>query len=121
MLGNLTVFSGAGVGVDPLDVRVGVGVGPLGDQVVDVVRPVLDGRVADLGARQGDDLDDRHVERVGRVDRGGAALDVVDLGALLDDDQGPLELARVLAVDPEVGLQRERDLDALGDVHEGPA
>jgi len=68
-------------------------VGPLGDEVVDVVRPVLDGRVANLRARQGDDLDDRGMETVGRVDRGGAALDVVDLRALLDDDQGPLELA----------------------------
>jgi hypothetical protein len=45
----------------------------------------------------------------------------VDLGPFVDDDQRPLELAGVLAVDPEVGLQRERDLDALGDVHERTA
>ena len=111
----------AGVRVDPLDRGVRVRVGPLGDEVVDVVRPVLDGRVADLGARQRDDLDDRRVERVGRVDRRRAALDVVDLGALVDDDQRPLELAGVLAVDPEVGLERQRDLDALGHVHERAA
>jgi hypothetical protein len=46
---------------------------------------------------------------------------VVDLGALFEDDQRPLELAGVLAVDPEVGLQRERDLDALGHVDERAA
>ena len=45
----------------------------------------------------------------------------MDLGAFLDHDQGPLELAGVLAVDPEVGLQRERDLDALRDVDERAA
>jgi hypothetical protein len=45
----------------------------------------------------------------------------VDLRALVDDDQGPLELAGVLTVDPEVGLQRERDLDALRHVHERAA
>ena len=94
---------------------------PLGHEVVHVVRPVLDRRVADLRAGQGDDLDDRRVQRVGRVDRRRAALDVVDLGALVDHDQRPLELARVLAVDPEVGLERQRDLDALGHVHERAA
>jgi hypothetical protein len=45
----------------------------------------------------------------------------VDLGALVHDDQRPLELAGVLAVDAEVGLQRQRDLHALGDVHERAA
>jgi hypothetical protein len=58
----------AGVRVDPLDGAVGVRVGPLGHEVVDVVRPVLDRRVADLGARQRDDLDDGRVERIGGVD-----------------------------------------------------
>ena len=111
----------AGVRVDPLDGRVLVRVGTLGDEVVDVVRPVLDRRVPDLRAGQRNDLDDGDVERLGRVDRGGAALDVVDLGALVDDDQRPLELARVLAVDPEVRLERQRDFDALRDVHERAA
>ena len=112
---------GADVAVDPLDGRVLVGDGPLGDQVVHVVRPVLDGRVADAGARLGDDLDHGAVQRVGGVDGGGAALDVVDVGALVGDDQGPLELAHVVAVDPEIGLQRDLDLHALGHVDEGAA
>ena len=95
--------------------------GALGHEVVDVVRPVLDGRVADLGALLGDDLDDRHVERVGGIDRGRAALDVVDLRALVDDDERPLELAGVLAVDAEVGLERQRHVHARRHVDERAA
>src|SRR3712207_8719123 len=59
----------------------------LGDEVVDVVRPVLDGRVAHAGVLLDDDLDDRGVQRVGLVDRRGAALDVVHVAALVRDDQ----------------------------------
>ena len=61
------------------------------------------------------------VQRVGRVDRRGAALDVVDVGVLVDDDQRPLELAHVLGVDAEVGLQRDLDVHALGHVDERAA
>ena len=55
---------GAEVAVDPLDGRVGLGDRALGDEVVDVLRPVLHGRVADPRARLGDQLDDRGVQRV---------------------------------------------------------
>src|SRR5690606_19852385 len=89
---------GADVAVDPLHGGALVGDGTLGDQVVDVVRPVLDGRVAAAGVLLDDDLDDRGVQRVRLVDRRGAALDVVDVGALVDDDERPLELAHVLGV-----------------------
>ena len=56
---------GAEVAVDPLHRRVLVGRGPLGDEVVDVLRPVLDRRVAAAGAFLDDDLDHRRVEAVG--------------------------------------------------------
>ena len=65
----------AGVGVDPFDRRVLVRVGPLGHEVVDVVRPVLDRGVADLRTRQRNDLDDGHVERIGGVDGRRAVMD----------------------------------------------
>src|SRR5207247_1548373 len=96
---------GADVAVDPFHARPGLDHGPLGHQVVDVARPVLDGRVAAVRAGLDDDLDHRGVQRVGGVDRRGAAFHVVDGGALVDDDQRPLELAHVLGVDPEVCLQ----------------
>ena len=112
---------GAQVAVDPLHGGVAVGDGALGHQVVDVVRPVLDGRVAAARARLDDDLDHRRVQRVGRVGRRRAALDVVHVGALVDDDQRALELAHVLGVDAEVGLQRHVDLHALGHVDERAA
>ena len=43
------------------------------------------------------------------------------VGVLVDDDQGPLELAHVLGVDPEIGLQRDGNVNSLGHVHEGSA
>ena len=46
---------------------------------------------------------------------------VVHVGVLVDDDQGPLKLAHVLGVDPEIGLQRNGDVNSLGHVHEGSA
>ena len=112
---------GADVAVDPLHRRAGLAGRALGDEVVDVVRPVLDGRVAAAAALLHDDLDDRGVQRVGAVDRRGAALDVVHVGVLVDDDQRALELAHVLGVDPEVGLQRDLDVHALGHVDERAA
>ena len=112
---------GAEVAVDPLDRRVGLGDRALGHEVVDVLRPVLHGRVADPRARLGDQLDDGGVQRVRAPHRGGAALDVVHVGALVGDDQRPLELAHVLGVDPEVGLQRHLDVHARGHVDERAA
>src|SRR5205807_1749153 len=50
------------VAVDPFDVRFCFGASPLGDQVVDVRRPVLDGRVGDARSGQGDELDHRRVQ-----------------------------------------------------------
>ena len=111
----------AEVPVDPLHGRVLVGDGALRDEVVDVRRPVLDRRVTAAAALLDDDLDDGGVQRVGRVDRRGAALDVVDVGPLVDDDHRPLELAHVLRVDAEVGLQRHLDAHARRDVDERAA
>ncbi len=111
----------AHVPVDPLDERVLLGDGPLRDEVVDVLRPVLHGRVADLRVRLGDDLDDGGVEGVRRVDRRGAPLDVVELRPAVRDDQRPLELADVARVDAEVGLERDPRVDARGYVDEAAA
>ena len=61
------------------------------------------------------------MQRVARVDRRGAALDVVHVGALVDDDQRALELAHVLRVDAEVGLERHLDLHARRHVDERAA
>ena len=111
----------AEVPVHPLHRRVLVGDGPLRDEVVDVVRPVLDRRVPAARVLLDDDLDDRRMQRVGRVDRRRAALDVVHVRALVDEDQRPLELAHVLRVDAEVGLERHLDLDSRRYVDERAA
>ena len=108
----------AEVAVDPLDGRFGFGAGALGDEVVDVRRPVLDRRVADARAGLGDQLDDRGVQRVGGVHRRRAALDVVHRRAFVGDDQRALELAGVLRVDAEVRLERHVDVHARRHVDE---
>ena len=105
----------------PLDRTVRVDDRALGVEVVDVLRPVLDGRVARLGALVHEDLDDGGVHRVDAVGLRGAALDVVHLGALVGDDQRVLEGALAGALHAEVGLQRQVALDALGDVTERSA
>src|SRR5215204_197623 len=112
---------GTEVAVDPLDGRVLVGRAPLGDEVVGVVRPVLDGRVPYPRARLCDKLNDRRMKRVRSIRRGRAALDVVDVGVLVGDDERPLELAHVLRVDPEVRLKRDIHANAGRDVHERAA
>ena len=111
----------ADVAVDPLHRRALVRDRALGDEVVDVVRPVLDRRVANAGVLLHDDLDDGRVQRVALVDRRRAALDVVDVRALVGDDQRPLELAHVLGVDAEVRLQRDVDVHARRHVDERSA
>ena len=112
---------GAHRAADPLDGPVRVDDGPLGVEVEDVLRPVLDGRVARLRAFLDEDLDDGRVHRVDRVGLRGAALDVVHLGALVGDDQRVLEGALVGALHAEVGLQRQVDLHVLGHVEERAA
>ena len=111
----------AEVAVHPLHRRVLVGRGTLRHQVVHVLRPVLDGRVAAAAALLDDDLHHRGVQAVRRVRWRGTALDVMDVRPLVDDDQCALELTGVLRVDAEVRLQRQVDMNALGHVDERAA
>ena len=59
------------------------------------------------------------MERVLVVDGGRAALNIVDVRAFVGDDQRALKLAHCRRVDAEVRLQRDRHVNALGDVDEG--
>ena len=108
----------AEIAVDPFHRRGLAADGPLRDEVVDVVGPVLDRRVATAAVLLHDHLDDGRMEALGRVHRGGAALDVVHVGPLIDDDQRPLELPHALGIDAEIGLEREFDRHSLRDVDE---
>ena len=111
----------AEVAVDPFDQGVLVGGRPLGHQVVNVVGPVLDGRVADARAFLCDHLDDGGVQAFAAVHGGRAAFDVMHLGPFIDDNQRPLELAHLRGVDAEIGLQGELDLHPRRHVDERPA
>ena len=94
----------AEIAVDPFHRAFAVDGGPLGDEVVDVLRPVLDGRVAHASATLDDDLDDCAVQRITAVSRCGAAFHIMDVAARLGDDERPLELTGVLRIDAEVRL-----------------
>src|SRR5690606_32919748 len=110
---------GPQIAVDPFYRSVSHGLCALGYQIVDVVGPVLDGRVPYPSAFEGHDFDNCGVQTIGRVDRRGTALDVVYEAALLRNYQSSFELAEVLGVDPEVGLNRNVDFHALGNIDKG--
>src|SRR4051812_37335578 len=78
------------VAVDPLHRRALVCDRALGDEVVDVVGPVLDRGVTHPRVLLHDDLDNRAVQRVAAVDGSRAAFYVVNVGVLVGDDQRPL-------------------------------
>ena len=90
----------------------------LGVEVVHVLRPVLDGRVAQVRVLADEQLHSARVQVRHVVLRRAAALDEVQVGAVFHDDERVLELARALRVQAEVALQREVELGALRHVHE---
>ena len=112
---------GTDVAVDPFHRAALAHVGTLGDEVVDVVRPVLHGGVTHTGVLFDDDLDDGGVQRVLGPDRGGAAFHVVHVGAFVRDDERALELTHGRGVDAEVRLQRDVHMHALRHVYERAA
>ena len=76
----------AEVSVNPFHRRALVGNRALGHQVVDVGRPVLNGRVANTSVFLHDDFHDRRVQRITGVNGGGAAFDVVHVAALIGNN-----------------------------------
>jgi hypothetical protein len=108
----------ADIAVDPFHLGFLVGDGALGHEIEDIVGPVLDGDVLDLGALERDEFDHGAVERRSAELRGGAALHVDDFRALVGDDEGAFELPEIFGIDAKVGLQRLRDLHAGGHVDE---
>ena len=105
----------------PLDNAVFLDKRALGVEVIHVLRPVLDGRIAQLRVLLDIQLDAAGVEISNIVLRSGAALDEVQARALVDDDERVLELSRALGVEAEVGLERYRDLHTLRHIHERAA
>ena len=110
---------GADVAVDPLHGRALFSLGALGDQVVDVVGPVLDGCVPAAATLLHDDFHHSGVQRVRLVNRRGATLHVVHVRIFIDDDQRALKLAHVFRVNAEVRLQRDVHVDPRRNVDEG--
>ena len=83
---------GTQVAIHPFHGAIFFHAGALGNQIVNVVRPVLDGGIADAGAFAHHDFNHAAVERSLAVLRGGAALHIMNLGAFIGDDEGAFKL-----------------------------
>ena len=90
-------------------------------EVIHIFRPVLDGRVAQLGVLLHVQLHAAGVEVRNVIFRRRAALDEVQTRALIDNDECVLKLASTLGVQTEVRLQRDGHLHALRHIHERAA
>jgi hypothetical protein len=111
----------ANVAVDPFHLGVLVRHGTFGDEIEDVVGPVLNRDVLNLGAFEGDEFNDGTVQsRSGELGRG-AAFHVDDFRAFIRNDERAFKLAEVFRVDAEVGLQGLGNFYAFGNVDEGTA
>ena len=87
-------------------------------EVIHIFRPVLDGRVAQLGVFLHVQLHAAGVEVRNVIFRRRAALDKMQTRALIDNDECVLKLASTLGVQTEVRLQRDGHLHALRHIHE---
>ncbi len=108
------------VAVDPFHQSIAVDHCPFGDEVVNVVGPVLDRGVPAASTSFDHDFDHCRMQAFAGIGWSSAAFDVMHAGAFVDDNQRPFELAHVFGVDPEVGLQGEFDVDSRRDVDERP-
>ena len=108
----------AEVAIDPLHGGIAIRGSTLGHQIIDVLRPVLDGRVAHARALHDFDLYHRAVQAIAGICWRCAALNIVDIRTRSGNNQRALELAHVLCVDAEVGLQRNLNAYTLRHVDE---
>ena len=90
-------------------------------QVVHVLRPVFDGRVAQRRAFFHVQLDSTGVEIGHIVTRCRAAFDEVAVRPLFDDDERMLELSCARCIQTEITLERHLHMDALRHIDEGAA
>ena len=110
--------SGADVAVDPFDFGFFFGPGSFGDEVEDVVGPVLHGDVLDFGTFEGDEFHDGTVKGGCFEFGSGAAFHVGDFGSFVGYDEGAFELAEIFGIDAEVGLEGLLHFNAGWDVDE---
>jgi hypothetical protein len=103
----------AQVAINPFHRGVSVDRGTLRDEVVDVLRPVLDGRVAHASTFHNFDLDNGAVQAVAGIGWGCTPLNIVHIRARGGNNQRALELTYVLRIDTEVGLQGDFHAHAL--------
>ena len=87
-----------------------------GVEVVHILRPVLDRRIAESCVLLDIKLHAARVQVRDIVFGCGTAFDKVHIRALIDDNQRMLELSGAFGVQTEIGLQRDLHMHALGDI-----
>ena len=90
---------------DPLHLCIAANNGALGVEVVHVLGPVFDGRVAQTSAVLNKELNSSCVEVCCVVLRCGATLNKVQVSAFLNNNKCVLKLASTLSVQPKVALK----------------
>ena len=100
--GNLT----ADVAVHPFHRCFFVRHGALGDQVVHIAGPVLNGGIPHPRTFLSDNFHNRAVKRIGGVNGCRTAFHVVNKTAFVGNNQGAFKLPHIFGINSEIGLQR---------------
>ena len=106
---------------NPLDLTALFHQRTFGVQVVHILRPVLDGGVAQGGVLAHEQFHTSGVQIGNVVLRSGTSFDEVQVCALFHNDQRVLKLSGALSIQTEIRLQRNGNRNALGNVYERTA
>ena len=101
------------VPINPLNCRIFHSPRPLGHEVVDIIRPVLNSGVAHIGTIEGKNFDNCSMQAIAGISRSSTSFNIMDTCSLVNDNQCPLKLTRIFIVNPEISLQRNIYLDTF--------
>src|SRR6266581_3633882 len=103
----------AEVAIDPFHRGIAKGGGTFSDQVVHVLRPVLDGCIAYASALLYANFHNGAMQAIAGIGWRGAAFNVVYIGTWSSNNKRAFKLAHVLCINAEVGLQGDFNAHTL--------
>ena len=92
------------VPINPLNRRIFHSPRPLGHEVVDIIRPVLNSCVAHVGTIKGKNFNNSRMETITRVCRSCTPFYIMNTCSFVNNNQCPFKLTRIFIVNSEVGL-----------------
>ena len=110
---------GTQVTIDPLNSRIFQSFGTFCYQVIDIIRPVLDGCITHISSVQSENFYNGSVQAVARISWCCTAFYVVDTRSFINDNQGTFELTCIFVVDTEVGLKWNIHFDPFWYIDKG--